>query len=205
MPSREALAADLLDWAGRCAAAGWLRATSGSFSAVTARDPLRLLITRSGADKTRLTAADLLEVDAQGRAVSTGTPSAETALHVAVVRRLGAGAVGHTHSIWSTILSDRCAADGGVELGGCEMLKALTGVTTHEQRVWLNVFENSQDWDRDAPMAVDRLGHDGPPHGFLIRAHGLYAWGADVATARRHLDVLEFLLETAARRMAYSG
>jgi methylthioribulose-1-phosphate dehydratase len=30
--------------------------------------------------------------------------------------------------------------------------------------------------------------------GYLIDGHGLYAWGADMAQARRHLDAFEFLL-----------
>jgi methylthioribulose-1-phosphate dehydratase len=29
----------------------------------------------------------------------------------------------------------------------------------------------------------------------LIAGHGLYAWGASLAIARRHLEILEFLLE----------
>ena len=30
--------------------------------------------------------------------------------------------------------------------------------------------------------------------GYLIEGHGLYAWGADMPMARRHLDAFEFLL-----------
>jgi methylthioribulose-1-phosphate dehydratase len=29
----------------------------------------------------------------------------------------------------------------------------------------------------------------------LIAGHGLYAWGRDLDTAMRHLEILEFLLE----------
>jgi methylthioribulose-1-phosphate dehydratase len=29
--------------------------------------------------------------------------------------------------------------------------------------------------------------------GFLIRGHGLYAWGRDVSEARRHIEGFEFL------------
>ncbi len=32
-------------------------------------------------------------------------------------------------------------------------------------------------------------------HGFLIAGHGLYAWGRDVAEARRHVEGFEFLCE----------
>jgi methylthioribulose-1-phosphate dehydratase len=37
-------------------------------------------------------------------------------------------------------------------------------------------------------------------HGFLIRRHGLYTWGRDVDEARRHVEVLEFLLEVVGRQ-----
>ena len=39
---------------------------------------------------------------------------------------------------------------------------------------------------------------------YLIRAHGLYAWGADASEAWRHLEALEYLLrcELDARRLA---
>ena len=37
-------------------------------------------------------------------------------------------------------------------------------------------------------------------HGFLIRRHGLYTWGVDLAEAARHVEVLEFLLEAVGRR-----
>ena len=35
--------------------------------------------------------------------------------------------------------------------------------------------------------------------GFLIAGHGLYAWGATLADAWRHLEALEFLLELTGR------
>jgi methylthioribulose-1-phosphate dehydratase len=37
-------------------------------------------------------------------------------------------------------------------------------------------------------------------HGFLIRGHGLYTWGRDVAEAKRHLEILEFLFEMIGRK-----
>ena len=39
--------------------------------------------------------------------------------------------------------------------------------------------------------------------GYLIAGHGLYAWGRDIAEARRHLDAFEFMLgcELELRRM----
>jgi len=37
-------------------------------------------------------------------------------------------------------------------------------------------------------------------HGFLLRGHGLYTWGRDVTEAKRHVEVLEFLLEVTGRK-----
>src|SRR5262245_37948840 len=107
---------------------GWALGTSGNFSAVSAAEPLRLLITPSGVDKGAVPGGDMVEVDAGGGLVggpgaAKGRPSAETSLHVAVVRARGAGAVSHTHSVWSTLLSDRAAAAGGLAIEGYEMLK----------------------------------------------------------------------------------
>ena len=45
---------------------GWVLGTSGNFSAVLSREPLRLAITASGADKGRLEPAQVLEIDGDG-------------------------------------------------------------------------------------------------------------------------------------------
>jgi len=42
-------------------------------------------------------------------------------------------------------------------------------------------------------------------HGFLLAGHGLYAWGKDVAEARRHIEIFEFLLEVILRRHGVSA
>jgi methylthioribulose-1-phosphate dehydratase len=127
----------------------WVMGTSGNFSAVVSSRPMKLLMTPSGAHKGRLKAADLLIVDAHGR-VKSGTrkPSAETLLHLEIIRARGTGAVFHTHSVWSTILSERHAHAGGLTVEGYEMLKGLEGVATHEHREWIPILENDQDMER---------------------------------------------------------
>jgi methylthioribulose-1-phosphate dehydratase len=178
---------------------GWVLGTSGNFSAVVSREPLRLAITASGADKGRLGSGQLLEIDGNGRAAGGGRPSAETSLHLAVVRARGAGAVLHTHSPWSTLLSDAHAGAGGLAIEGYEMLKGLEGVSTHEHREWLPILENCQDWAAAAPRVEAMLKERPEVHGFLIRRHGLYTWGRTLEEAARHLEVLEFLLEVVGR------
>lgn len=181
-------------------ARGWVLGTSGNFSAVLSREPLQLLITPSGADKGRLEPSQFLTVDAHGKSSSSdGKPSDETLLHLAIVRQRGAGAVLHTHSVWSTMLSEAFAADGGLWISGYEMQKGLEGVRSHTHREWLPILENSQDLPALSAEASRVLQEKPDAHGLLLRAHGLYTWGADLAEARRHVEILEFLLEVVGR------
>ena len=177
-------------------ARGWALGTSGNFSAVSSRDPLRLAITPSGVDKDTLTRGEILEIDINGQVVAgSARPSAEARLHLAVVRERGAGAVLHTHSVWGAVLSEACAKAGGVSIEGYEMLKGLEGVQTHEHREWLPIIDNSQDYGMLAHAIEQTLRQHPSSHGFLLRRHGLYTWGRDLVEAKRHLEILEFLLE----------
>jgi methylthioribulose-1-phosphate dehydratase len=199
--SSPGIAQELCALARAAHARGWVAATSGNFSAVLTHQPLRLAITPSGVDKGSLAPEEILEIDGRGVVVlGSGRPSAETALHLAVVRARSAGAVAHTHSPWATALSEACAREGQVVIEGYEMLKALAGVSTHEHREVVPIVENTQDWGAGAREVEETLGRAPGVHAFLIRRHGLYTWGADVAEAGRHLAALEFLLEVQGRQ-----
>jgi len=179
---------------------GWVLGTSGNFSAVINREPLRLAITSSSVDKGTLAAEHILEIDAEANVLKgSGRSSAETLLHLAVVKLRGAGAVLHTHSVWSNILSDAHFSDGGFSIEGYEMLKGLDGVSTHEHSEWLPIVENSQDMKALAAKVEATLNEHPQAHGFLLRRHGLYTWGRDIAEAKRHVEIFEFLLEVVGR------
>lgn len=183
---------------------GWSLGTSSNYSVVTHRDPLRLTITGSGFDKGRLTPADFVQVDAHGCPLTAAgpKPSAETLLHALLARCAGAGAVLHTHSICGTVLSELHAADGKLILSGYEMLKGLAGVTTHATEVAITIVPNTQDITTLAAELEPRVSGPTPEirHGFLMAGHGLYTWGRDLAEARRHIEVLEFLFEVVTRK-----
>jgi methylthioribulose-1-phosphate dehydratase len=184
-------------------ARGWALGTSGNFSAVLQREPVRLLITASGLDKGSLNTQHFLEIDHDCHVLrGSRRPSAEALLHLAVARVRGAaaGAILHTHSVWSTLHSDIHAGKSGLAISGYEMLKGLEGVKTHKHREWLPIVENSQNMPVLAARIEALLGNYPDSHGFLLRAHGLYTWGEDVAQARRHVEILEFLLEVLGRR-----
>lgn len=180
---------------------GWALGTSGNYSAVLNDQPLRLLITSSGVDKAQLDRKHFLQIDEQANIrAGNGKPSAESLLHVAVARARGARCILHTHSVWSTILSERHAKHKSLAISGYEMLKGLEGVKTHTHQEWVPIFENSQDIPVLAKEVAALLKQDPRPHGFLLRGHGLYTWGEDVAQARRHVEIFEFLLEVIGRR-----
>jgi methylthioribulose-1-phosphate dehydratase len=181
---------------------GWALGTSGNFSAVLSRDPFELAITASAVAKGDLRPSHILHCNDQGRSVcdTPGTPSAEALLHIAIARRRHAGAVLHTHSVWSTLVSDAGAAAGGVAIEGYEMLKGLAGVRTHEHREWIPILENTQDMKALAGQAGTLLRERPQIHGILIRQHGIYTWGKDLDAAARHVEILEFLFESVGRR-----
>jgi methylthioribulose-1-phosphate dehydratase len=200
-PSRAALTRQLIGIGRRFYGRNWVLGTSGNFSAVVSRTPLRLLLTASAVHKGTLAAREFVVVDERGRATgrSTARPSAETALHLAIVRARSAAAVLHTHSVWGTILSEHHAHAEGLAVRGYEMLKGLHEVTTHEHREWIPIVENDQDMTRLAGVVGEKLRQHPQAHAFLIRGHGLYTWGASVADAERHVEILEFLFEAVAR------
>jgi methylthioribulose-1-phosphate dehydratase len=182
---------------------GWALGTSGNLSAVVSREPLRLAITQSGVDKGSVTPKQIVLVDSTGNSCGDAPrPSDEVLLHLAVVKTREAGAVLHTHSIWSTITSEDRAREAGVRINGYEMLKGLDGVHSHEHCEWLPIIENSQDMPPLARTVEATLEQHPESHGFLLRRHGLYAWGKDMAQAKRHVEILEFLLEVIGRQGA---
>jgi methylthioribulose-1-phosphate dehydratase len=197
------LAANLASIAKSCHARGWLLGTSGNLSAVVQREPLRLAMSPSGVDKGELTAPQLLTIDENARVISDPPvkPSDESLLHLRIVKERKAGAVLHTHSVWNTMLSDFYAHKNGVNITGYEMLKGLQGVRSHEHSEWLPIIKNSQDMPALASTVGETLNNHAAIHGFLLERHGLYSWGDNLAQAKRHIEILEFLLETLGRTL----
>jgi methylthioribulose-1-phosphate dehydratase len=187
----------LIETVRRMYARGWAPGTGGNMSVVVPGP--RLLITASGVDKRVATVDDLVVVGLDGVQVAgTGRPSAETAVHLELVR-WGAKAVLHAHSVWNTLASLLAAGRGQLVLHGLEMLKGLAGVDTHEHREVVPVVANHQDTTVLA-RAVHRVIAEHPRcHGVLVAGHGLYTWGASLVEAERHVEIFEFLFEVLVR------
>ncbi len=180
---------------------GWVLGTSGNFSALLARRPLRIVVTASGMEKGKLDETNFLELDDDAEILQGfGKPSAETLIHLTIYRFMPkARSILHTHSVWGTILSDRFFEQGAIEIEGYEMLKGLSGVTTHEHKEKVPIVENSQDYVALAHVIENVIRENDGIHGIYLRRHGLYTWGETVADARRQVEIFEFLFEVLGR------
>ena len=169
---------------------GWAPATSGNYSCRL--DDGSFAVTVSGRHKGRLTVDDVMRVDSAGTSLDGKRPSAETALHLAIYRMFpDVGAVLHSHSPTAVALTRAYPDLAEWQFTGHEMLKALPGIKTHDTRVTLPIVDNSQDmgviWDAVSPVL-------GAVPAYLIRSHGLYGWGTDMAEAERVIEAIEWLI-----------
>ena len=183
---------------------GWSPATSSNYSQRISDS--HCAVTVSGKDKGLLREADVMVVDLQGNAASEGKPSAETGLHTQIYRQhRDIGAVLHTHSMASTVLTMHWPERDGLKLAGYELLKAFAGINTHDTLIDIPIFENTQDItqlakDVDKEMRAGKI-----PHAYLIRGHGVYTWADTMANCYRQLEALEFLFAVEVERSKIGG
>lgn len=190
-------------------ARGWAPATAGNYS--VRLDRAHLAITVSGCAKGQLGDDDVMLVGFDGTALTPDKKSsAETLLHCQLMADFPAiGAVLHTHSVASTVLTMADAGRRAVTLAGYELLKALEGFDTHCAEAIIPIFENSQDMNLLARQVRAHLAAHPPSApvgngrvaGYLIRGHGLYTWGTTMSAARRHVEALEFLFACELERL----
>ncbi|MBI3591239.1 MAG: methylthioribulose 1-phosphate dehydratase [Candidatus Melainabacteria bacterium] len=197
---------------------GWMLGTSGNLSILIEENPLQFLITVSGKDKGELTEDDFILVNESGviarsnsdEAISIGIaspsarndtssvkPSAETLLHSAIYKHVGAKAVFHVHTTNSTLLSMK--SGDKIIFSDLEMLKGL-GLKTHDVKITIPIIENSQDMKYLATIAPNYINEDVP--GLLLKGHGIYAWGKSPQEAKRHVEIFEFLFEYRMKELA---
>lgn len=178
---------------------GWSPATSSNYSHRLPNE--RAVITVSGKHKGKLTASDFLVVNLDGAPLpdaegSIHKPSAETALHTQLYRQFPwVNCVLHTHSVNATVLSQLLYGEDMLYLNGYELQKAFRGVSTHVETTAIPIVENSQDIEVIESAVQSALEEFPDCPAYLIRGHGLYAWGEDVESTLKYLEALEFLFQ----------
>ncbi len=177
---------------------GWSPATSTNYS-VRSEMKNHYIISRSGVDKSKFQHSDLILIDPQGKVLPPFDKpgiksSAETEIHTALYELFpDVNCVLHTHSVMGTVLSHTMVSEKEIVFEGFEILKGFEGNPTHDLREKLPIVPNSQVMNDILQNMKGQFAKD--VHGFLIAGHGLYTWGKDIATAKRHIETYEFLFE----------
>ena len=172
---------------------GWMAGTAGNLS--LRRPDGSFWITASG--KIKGSREDFLRLAPGGEVLERGRPearpSAETSLHDAIYRLVPeARACFHIHSIAGNVAA-RLVDGDSLRLPPLEMIKGF-GIWEEEPMVPLAIFPNHLHVPRIAEELAARFATE-PPRvpGFLIRDHGLTAWGRDADAALNHVELFEYL------------
>lgn len=176
----------------------WSPATSTNYS-FRSENFEEYVISRSGVDKSKFSLTDFILINSKGQILPPFNKpemksSAETEIHTALYEKFpDVNCVLHTHSLLGTTLSHTLLNFGEISFEGLEILKGLEGNSTHETKEILPIVKNSQNMSDILKEVEEKL--TSRSHGFLIAGHGLYTWGKDIATAKRHIETFEFLFE----------
>jgi len=143
-----------------------------------------ILINAGKSVRSNLSAADIIEIDLDGKPVGHDVvPPMEFHLHAAIYRaRPDVNAVAHTHPVWSTLFSS-----AGEAVQPVTMQAAVMGpVQTFAKTASIN----------QRPLAEELAAALGPHRVIMLRSHGAVTVGADIVEA----FVLAIYLEETAKR-----
>jgi methylthioribulose-1-phosphate dehydratase len=181
------------------ASRGWFPATSGNLS-VRVGDIIdsafTFAVTSSGKDKSQSTPEDFLLVNEQSLPIEATNlkPSAETEIHSEIYRLTGCGAIFHVHTVYNNVLSELFWEQGSIPIDGVELIKAFN-IWEENAQIEIPILPNHAEIAKIARLIEGAI-LPGIP-GIVLRKHGIYAWGADAAQAKRHLEAFEYLFEYA--------
>jgi methylthioribulose-1-phosphate dehydratase len=177
--------------AGRLAALGYMACTAGNVSVLLEREPVVAAMSPSGVDKGQLKPADFIRIgsDAKPLPPDVRKPSDEALLHMRLYQATGCQSVCHGHLPHATALSMGLTHE--LVSRGIEMQKAFAGTTTHVGERRIPIVENSQDMEELAGFVIAARQPAVPA--VIVRGHGVYAWGASIREAGRHLETVEWL------------
>lgn len=136
-------------------------------------------------------------------------PSACTPLFLAAFRLRGAGACIHTHSQWAvlvTLLLEKTATPDVFEIECIEQIKGIprsgrsgsaAGNLGYFDRLRVPVIENTAREEDLTEGLEEAMGRWPDACAVLVRRHGVYVWGEDVARAKTVCESLDWLFRLA--------
>lgn len=175
---------------------GWSPATSTNYSFRTKVDDELIYVSRSGVDKSLFSETDFIEIDRFGQGKSENkiaVPSAETLIHCVLYDLFPeTSVILHSHSVYPVLISQKF--EKHVDFEGYEIQKGFSGQTTHDAKISIPIFDNTQDMDEFSTVLIENKNRI-VNHSFIMRNHGTYAWGRTLFEAKRHLETLEYLCQ----------
>ena len=169
----------LVDYGNKLVETGLVQGTWGNLS--IRLDDKYMLVTPSGLDYSRLTAADMVKVDLKKMTHEGLKPTSEKGLHAEIYkRRPDIGAVVHTHSSYCSMFA---AAHADLNLSGAS--EAARKVFGNSVRVAKYAKAGT---DKLAKFTADALGSG---MAAFMANHGMTACGSDMETAFANAQLLE--------------
>lgn len=180
-------------------ALGWVSGTGGGIS-IQAEG--RIVMAPSGVQKERLSPDDLFELDSAGEVLVRPEQtdlklSACAPLFLHAFQRRGAGAVIHSHSQNALVATLLPQSQSAFTVTHLEMMKGLEGVGYHDTHA-VPIIENTAHECDLADALAEAMDAHPKAHAVLVRRHGVYVWGADWVSAKRHAECYDYLFAAAA-------
>lgn len=176
-------------------------ATSGNYSLRSKTHPGIALVSESGIDKSKFSEDNFLPIYFQERKLhedyaNTGRKSSdETDIHLSIYQITNANCVLHSHILDSLLFADLFHGKPYATIEGLELLKGFKGITTHDLKINIPCFENTQDIALLAEQIKPAILEQKNNYGLLLRGHGVYVWGESVEEAKKHLEVFEYIFK----------
>ncbi len=189
---------------------GWVTGTGGGICASIGEG--RVLMAPTGVHKERVAPSDLFVVDPVSGAVIRSAKNRTLCLSECgpifceIINRRGAGAVMHTHSLWTLLAADLVPDAEALVLSGMEMLKGIDGATNADHHRVPIVVNTARERELTAQVVrVCEKKEYEKSYCLLVRDHGAYIWGRDLWEAKRHAEVYHFLFEGTVARARMRG
>lgn len=176
-------------------------ATSGNYSLRSKTTPEIALVSESGIDKSKFTEDNFLPIYYNKREMhadykNTGRKSSdETDIHLTIYQITKANCVLHSHMLDALLFADLFKGLPYATIEGLELLKGFKGIKTHDLKINIPVFDNTQDIALLAEQIKPAILAQENNYGLLLRGHGVYVWGDSVEEAKRHLEVFEYIFK----------
>ncbi len=176
-------------------------ATSGNYSLRSQTSPEIAYVSESGIDKSKFTEENFLPLYYKTRQmlsenIAAGRKSSdETDIHLSIYQITNANCVLHSHLLDSLLFADLFDGKPFATIEGLELLKGFKGIKTHNLKINIPCFENTQDIANLAEEIKPAILAQENNYGLLLRGHGVYVWGDSVEEAKRHLEVFEYIFK----------